>query len=381
MPPACCLTSSYRNTTTQQKIVVRDPKSPSTWQRPNGALSSRLANLAVNEPAGQALHPTQSEIEQMPIAMAVRLLHEAGNREHPQICGAVCDRCFSGQTDDERQEAADAGALQALVLCMEQHSASKYVQDKSIMAFGNICCGTNERGLARKQLAADAGVLRAVVMAMRSHVTSSTIQENGSGTVGNVTSHVDDTGLARKKLAIDAGAFDAIVKGMRAHLTSPTVTQDGGHSEPRRGRCSVLTSLSTLGVRLRRCRPSAALPSPISHARAVTWRARRSVSSCLYAHCRAAAARAASAAHPLHATSRWPAGADVGGADRKAAAVEADAIETVVEAMLAHEADSMVLEHGIRALANITYRAEPLRKHAVISGARPEWLDGAMTAR
>jgi len=314
------LTSSYRNTTTQQKIVVRDPKSPSTWQRPNGALSSRLANLAVNEPAGQALHPTQSEIEQMPIAMAVRLLHEAGNREHPQICGAVCDRCFSGQTDDERQEAADAGALQALVLCMEQHSASKYVQDKSIMAFGNICCGTNERGLARKQLAADAGVLRAVVMAMRSHVTSSTIQENGSGTVGNVTSHVDDTGLARKKLAIDAGAFDAIVKGMRAHLTSPTVQAFG---------CFAIANLT---------------------------RARGDVES-------------------------EALGADVGGADRKAAAVEADAIETVVEAMLAHEADSMVLEHGIRALANITYRAEPLRKHAVISGARPEWLDGAMTAR
>lgn len=304
------------------KAVV-DPKSPPKAQRSHRALSQRAMQHSHREPEHEAFGleppPTQREIASMMVVTAVRTLSEFGSSS-PETVEQVCERCFSGQTNEKRQEAADAGAVQAIVACMGMHPDNLAVQEKCILALGNICCGTDERGLARKQLAADAGALAAVLVAMRSHLGSSIVQENGSATVGNIASHVDDPGLARKSAAIEEGALEAVVSGMRAHPTVATVQSFG--------------------------------------------------SFCL--------ANLTRARGEVEATAL---GADRGGTERKEKAAAVGAIEEVVKAMAAHADDASVQELGARALANITHRSEPLRKKAVESGARTEWLDGAVTAR
>ena len=86
-----------------------------------------------------------------------------------------------------------------------------------MVALGNICCGTDEAGLKRKQLAADAGVIHAIISGMQEHVSVSAVQANGSAVLGNIASNIDEPGLARKDAATSAGAFAAIVAGMKAH--------------------------------------------------------------------------------------------------------------------------------------------------------------------
>ena len=206
-----------------------DPKSPPKSQRSHRALSQRAKEHSQREPEHEAFGleppPTQREITSMMLVTAVRTLSEFGS--HPETVEQVCERCFQGQTNEKRQEAADAGALQAIVACMAKHSERSDTLEHCIVALGNIVFGTDAAGLARKQRAADSGVISAVLDAMRSHVPSSSVQENGSATLGNIASHVDDPGLGRKCMAVKEGACQVIVDGMRAHAGSATVQAFG----------------------------------------------------------------------------------------------------------------------------------------------------------
>ena len=300
-----------------------DPKSPPKSQRSRPQLSARVKAAAErvedHEAFGLEPPPTQREISSMMVVTAVRALNDFGDR-HPETVQQVCERCFSGQSAEKRQEAADAGAVPAIVRVMGAHEDDVAVQEKAILALGNVCCGTDARGLARKQAAFEAGALGAILTAMRSHVGSAAVQEHGAATVGNVASHVDDEGLARKERAIAEGALEAVVGAMRAHTAVPTIQAFGSFC---------LANLT---------------------------RARGDVESAAL-------------------------GPDAGGAARKERAVAAGAIDAVVGAMQEHAEHAAVQEHGARALANMTHKNEPLREQAVQKGARQEWLDGAVTAR
>lgn len=300
-----------------------DPKSPPPRshrgaappksQRSNGELISHREQgheaFAFEPP------PSRSEIQRMMCATAVRTLNEYMHSE--EAVRSVCERwCSLGSHDKNgRQEAAESGAFQAIVKGLTTHASDAIVAEKTIGALGNLCCGTDDNGLARKQLAADAGVIDAIVKAMQTHVGASAVLENGAATVGNIASNIDEAGLARKQLATDAGALEAIVAGMKAHPAIASV-QDFG--------CFALGNL-------------------------VRGRGDGD-------------------------------GVDEASLARKQRAVKAGALEAVVAAMQAHVSDPRVQEFGARAISNVTFRSEELKKTGTRSVARDGGCAHGVTA-
>jgi len=186
-----------------------------------------------------------------------------------------------------------------------------------MVALAYICCGTDEKGLARKQLAMPC--IHAIVAGMEEHPEVSAVQETACATLGNIASNIDTAGLARKETAVKAGAFPAIVNGMKRHAAISTV-QDCG--------CFAIGNLV---------------------------RARGDAHCCVDVNEEAMA--------------------------RKQSAVEQGCLDAVIAAMKGHPNDESVQEHGARALANLTFKNEDLTKSALAAGAATEWLEGLTTAR
>jgi len=206
-----------------------DPKSPPKSQRSHRALSQRAMQHSHREPDHEAFGltppPTSSEISSMMLVTAVRALKDF--ESDAETVAQVCTRIVQagGRSAEARQQAADAGALQALHRAMNIHAKSSSVQERAIVALGNICCGTDAAGLARKQLAAPC--IYAIVAAMEEHPDVAAVQENGCATLGNIASNIDEEGLARKQTAYQAGAFAVIVAAMKRHQ-EVSMVQDYG---------------------------------------------------------------------------------------------------------------------------------------------------------
>ena len=62
---------------------------------------------------------------------------------------------------------------------MRAHLQVAQVQRKGCAALGNICVGSDEAGLARKQRAADAGGIEVAVAAMQAHPQVAGVQAQG----------------------------------------------------------------------------------------------------------------------------------------------------------------------------------------------------------
>ena len=118
----------------------------------------------------------------------------------------------------ERQAAADAGAVAAVVAALRAHAASAGVQQWGCRALGNVCTGTDAAGVARKQAAADAGAVAAVVAALRAHAASAGVQEEWCYALANVCAGTDAAGLARRQAAADAGALDAVITARESSI-------------------------------------------------------------------------------------------------------------------------------------------------------------------
>ena len=199
-----------------------DPKSPPRALKSNRALSQRANQLSQREPEHEAFGleppPRPAEVRAMMCPTAVRTLKEYSSDADTVV--AVCERwcALSGHNKEGRQEAAECGAMEAIVDAMGKHTEDASVVEKALGALGNLCCGTDEAGLARKQKAADVGALEAVLTGMRAHATVATVQENACATLGNVASNVDDAGLARKEKAVALGALEVLVVALNTHV-------------------------------------------------------------------------------------------------------------------------------------------------------------------
>ena len=68
-----------------------------------------------------------------------------------------------------KQRAADAGAIEVVVVAMQAHPQGEGVLEQACRALCSVCFGTDAAGRARKQRAADAGAIEAVVAAMLAH--------------------------------------------------------------------------------------------------------------------------------------------------------------------------------------------------------------------
>ena len=181
-----------------------DPKSPPKSQRSHRLLSQRAAQLSQREPDHEAFGltppPTTKEIASMMLVTAVRALKDF--EANAETVAQVCDRIVQagGRSAEARQDAANAGAVQALQRAMNIHAKNSSVQEKAMVALGNICCGTDEAGLARKQLAAPC--IYAIIAGMEEHPEVSAVQENACAVLGNIASNIDEAGLARKQTAV-----------------------------------------------------------------------------------------------------------------------------------------------------------------------------------
>ena len=300
-----------------------DAKSPPKGLKSDRAMSARAAQLSQREPEHEAFGleppPTTQDIKAMMAATAVRTLKEYESDAATVI--AISERfgTLVKANATGRQDAADAGAMQAIVSASKKHAGDAAVMEKAIGAIGNLCCGTDAAGLARKQLAADSGALEIIVAGMKAHASAAPLQENAAATIGNIASNVDDAGLTRKQQAADAGALETLVSALTAHKEDPNVCEFA---------CFAIGNL----VRARGDDPDSGA-------------------------------------------------ATVRGQTRKEKAVELGVIPTVIAAMHAHMDAPRVQEYGSRAISNLTFRNDAFKQKAIEAGAMHDWLDGACTAR
>ena len=132
-----------------------------------------------------------------------------------------------GDSEEARQEAFDAGAIQSLSHAMNFLKCNGTVIERATILLGSICFGVHEAGLARKQLAFESGAIYSLIAGMEEHPDASALQEYAIVTLGNITTNNDDYGLTRKQAATEAGVFQAIVKAMKTHAGASKVLAAG----------------------------------------------------------------------------------------------------------------------------------------------------------
>ena len=118
-------------------------------------------------------------------AVAVLQAHVAVARVAQEACHRVAALCLE---EGNRQPAADAGALEAVVAAMwahphvaamqaRQHAAA--VQEYGCRALNNVCAGSDAAGLARRQRAVAAGGREAATATMQAHPGHAQLQRAG----------------------------------------------------------------------------------------------------------------------------------------------------------------------------------------------------------
>ena len=111
-------------------------------------------------------------------AAAALRAHGSVSRVALAACGQLVNLCKEAQN---KQPAADAGALEAIVAALHAHPQDAGVQQFGwgCGALGLVCHGTDAAGLARKQRAADAGAIEAAAAAMQAHPQVAGVQAQG----------------------------------------------------------------------------------------------------------------------------------------------------------------------------------------------------------
>mmetsp|Transcript_23416 Transcript_23416/g.54186 ORF Transcript_23416/g.54186 Transcript_23416/m.54186 type:complete len:297 (-) Transcript_23416:569-1459(-) len=110
------------------------------------------------------------------VAAAAALYYAFWQPTAEAVCMRLTDLCFE---EGNRQPAADAGGLEAVVAAMRAHPQATGVQEYGCTALANMCCGDDAAGLARRQRAVQAGVVGAVATAMQAHPQSQLVQSFG----------------------------------------------------------------------------------------------------------------------------------------------------------------------------------------------------------
>ena len=160
--------------------------------------------------------PSSAAFQQMGGTEAVAALHAYVAVAHVAVgaCTQVASLCHE---EGNRQAAAEAGALEAVVAAMWAHPQVAGVQVQGCRALANVCCGSDAAGPARRQQAAEAGALEAAVAAMQVHRQVADSQDQGCRALGNMCAGSDAAALARKQRAVAAGGRGAAAAALQAH--------------------------------------------------------------------------------------------------------------------------------------------------------------------
>jgi len=118
-----------------------------------------------------------------------------------QALAAIVNLC-SGEANEHRRNAVEAGAMKALVAAMLALPENAEVQEMACIALQNCCYGEDEHALTRRQKAAQEGAIEAVVKAMQKHIDSPPMQEVGQATLRLIVHKLPD--LRTKALSVGA---------------------------------------------------------------------------------------------------------------------------------------------------------------------------------
>ena len=111
---------------------------------------------------------------------------------------------------------------------MRAHPAAVRVQQAAPMAVFYVCSGLDDAAATRWRQAAEAGALEAVVTAMTQHRSGwGNVQLNGCVLLGNVYFGDDDAANACWQRAVEAGAVEATLAAMRGYPRAAGFQQMG----------------------------------------------------------------------------------------------------------------------------------------------------------
>lgn len=114
---------------------------------------------------------------------------------------ALVNLC-SGEVNDYRERAVEAGAMPAIVAVLNQVTENAEVQEMACIALQNACFGEDEHALVRRQVAADEGAIEAVLAAMRRCETIQSMRDVSRATLRLLVHHLPE--LRSKAQALGA---------------------------------------------------------------------------------------------------------------------------------------------------------------------------------
>ena len=172
--------------------------------------------------------PSAAEVAILPLEPLLAALRRWG--VEPAVAGACCEAlaALCAAADEQREEACEAGAPEAIVATLTAHAADLGVQRAACLALGGVCQGadaeTGARGatgetaaLARRQRCADCGGLERAVCALQAAPRDAGVQEAALKALGLLCFGSDASSAARKHRAGELGGLIAAISAMRSH--------------------------------------------------------------------------------------------------------------------------------------------------------------------
>ena len=158
----------------------------------------------------------------------------------------LCEGSDDSSAADHREQAADAGAIEAVVAVLLARPEAATLQEAGFNALAVVCLGTGGGGRARKLRAVDAGAARAAVATIGAHTEGSTAHREAGRSLVSVCAGLTSLGKQRQQRLADVGALEAIV----AQLTAPSA--NGETPRFKAGRYKALRNLTSGNAELQK---------------------------------------------------------------------------------------------------------------------------------
>ena len=161
--------------------------------------------------------PSDAEVLAMHVAAVVEALQMHALSSH--FVAVALQRLIElcEVENEQRQSAAEAGAIKAVVAALRSHLQVASVQKWGCGALLNMCTGNDAEALARKKLAAAEHAIEAVLAALGSHLQVAHVQDWGCRALCSICHGTDADVIERKQSALEKGAVKAIVTALCSH--------------------------------------------------------------------------------------------------------------------------------------------------------------------
>ena len=164
--------------------------------------------------------------------------------ERVQAIGCEALGLLAGGPDGLEQQIFDAGAVEACLAACQRFPRSEDVLAASYQAISNVCFGASDlKGCARKQAAVELGALEAIARGMTAMQQKKWVQEAAVMAVGCLTNGVDEKVVRRRQKASSVGVLQLAKRAMeRFPVEDATPT----HAHAYAAACASLQSLEAV---------------------------------------------------------------------------------------------------------------------------------------